>query len=198
MKKISPLLFLAIIAFLIIFLLIGCTKTTNTPVTPIPKSPTQNERPDQYTNTQYGFTFKVCSDRDFKFAENYAGATVALLGPLLRDFKHQVGIYVILNKLPKNTTLEDYLKKQQSTAKTTLANFTIIDEKDITVGAIPAKLSQSTFTVSSVEGDINYRTTLAAFVKDGIVYAIQYETDAELYDEYARCFNTVLSTFQFN
>jgi hypothetical protein len=198
MKKISTLSLIIIVAFSVILTMGGCAQPTSFAEIP-PQLPIQNkERPDQYTNAQYGFTFKVCNDREFEFTENQAGATVTLIGPILRDFKHRIGIYVILNELPPKTSLEDYLKRQQATARANLKNFTLIDETDIIIADIPAKLSHATFTVGADDEGINYKTALVAFVKNGVVYAIQYETDTELYDEYSGCFNTILSTFRFN
>ena len=100
--------------------------------------------------------------------------------------------------MPPKTTLEGYLKMQQTSAGAKLTNFAIVDETDITIAGIPGKLSQSTFTVVTDDGEINFKTALAVFIKNDTVYAIQYQNDAGLYDENVDCFNTVLSTFRFN
>ena len=185
-----------ILAFSIIIAASGCAQPAQ-PSSPQPPVP-DNQSPDLYTNAQYGFTFKVCDDSDFELKENQGGAAVALLGPFLRDIKHRIGIYVILDKLPPKTTLEGYLKMQQTSAGAKLTNFAIVDETDITIAGIPGKLSQSTFTVVTDDGEINFKTALAVFIKNDTVYAIQYQNDAGLYDENVDCFNTVLSTFRFN
>ena len=149
-------------------------------------------------NSQYGFTFNVCNDSDFELVENNGSSVVALVGPVLRDFKHDIRISVILFQIPKKITLDDFLTERQAAAKANLKNFAILNETDTTIAGLPAKISHSSFTIATNDNEINYRITVAAFIKDNIVYAIQYETDAEIYEDHVQCFNLVLSSFKFN
>jgi len=149
-------------------------------------------------NSQYGFTFNVCNDSDFELVENNGSSVVALVGPVLRDFKHDIRISVILFQIPKKITLDDFLTERQAAAKANLKNFAILNETDTTIAGVPAKLSHSSFTIATNDDEINYRTTLAVFMKDNIIYAIQYETDAEIYEDHVQCFNLILSSFKFN
>lgn len=186
-----------VMAILIITIsLAGCQQGTNSPPSPEPSSPiTTQGNTKVYSNSTYGFSFTICNNPDFELIEK--GSTVALLGPYLADMKYRIGIFVIADKVPKNTKLDDYLKAGRKEAESTVANFAITSESTRTVAGIQAKSSQYTYTLPLGEEDFTFKNTLVAFIKNDTVYALKYDTPEEFYDQYVECFNLLLSTFKF-
>jgi len=174
--------------------LVGCQQGTTSPKSPSSSITTVGDT-KVYSNSIYGFSFTACNNPDFELMEKEN--MIALEGPLLSDFKHKIGIYVIADKVPRNTKLDDYLKAGRKEAESTLANFAITSEKNTTVAGVQAKLSLYTYTLTLSELDYTFKNTLVAFMKDNTVYAIKYDTPEEFYNQYVECFNLVVSTFKF-
>lgn len=197
MKKF--VLFVLPVILLMAMLLAGCQQGRTSPVAS-PSKPTTIETQGNsktYSNYQYGFSFSTCNNKDFEVSENYQGAVFALLGPFLRDMKHQMGIFMIIDKLSKNTKLEDYLQAHKKEGERTLANFAITNESAITIGGVPAKLISFTFTLNIEDEEYAYKDLLAVFVKGNNIYAIKYDVPAEFHDQYIDCFNLILPSFKF-
>jgi hypothetical protein len=195
MKK-TVILSITLMAILLMAMLLPGCQQENKPAPVPPKSGTKG-RPTAYSNSKYGFSFSICNSRDFEFKENYVGAIATLLGPLLKDLKHQIVITVIIIKVPNNTKLEDYLQAGKKAGENTLANFAITDESDTVIGGIPAKLQSINYTLNIDNEDLAFKDILAVFMKDNNIYAIKYEVPAEFHDQYVDCFNLILSTFRF-
>ena len=175
--------------------LVACQPATTSPQPP-PYSITAEGNTKVYSNYKYGFSFSICNNPDFEFAENYGKAVAAQIGPLLADLKHRIGIYVMVDKVPKNTNLDDYLKAGMKEAENTLTDFAIISEKNTTVSDLQAKLSLYTYTINMNDEDFKFKNTLVAFIKNDTVYGLKYDTPEEFYDQYVECFNLLLSTFK--
>ncbi len=175
--------------------LVACQPATTSPKPP-PSSITTVGNTKVYSNSKYGFSFSICNNPDFEFSENYGKAIAAQIGPLLADFKHRIGIYVMAYKVSKNTSIDDYLKAGIKEAEKTLTDFATISEKNTTVADVPAKLSLYTYTINMNDENYRFKNTLVAFIKNDTVYALRYDTPEEFYDQYVECFNLLLSTFK--
>lgn len=199
MKKASILSITMMAILLVAALLPGCQQENNPPQAPSASTPpVAKGRPTSYSNSKYGFSFGICNSREFEFKENYFDTTVSMLGPLLKDLKHQIVIVLIIKKVANNTKLEDYLLASRKAGESTLANFSVTDEIDTTIGGIPAKLQTINYSLNIENEDWTFKDTLAVFMKDNNIYAIKYEVPAEFHDQYVDCFNLILSTFRFN
>ena len=200
MRKLATLS-IAVIAIAMVLLavfLAGCQQKTTSPPPPnSPSSVTTQGGVKVYSNATYGFSFTICNSKDFELQEKYRGTTVALAGPLLADFKHQIAVSVVTNKVPKNTKLEDYITAARKEAERTLKDFAITDERPTTISGIQAKLTSYTYTTTINEEDIIFKNTHVTFIQDNTLYAVGYESSEEFYDQYVECFNIVLSTFKF-
>jgi hypothetical protein len=197
MKKFTILSCILTVTLLLVILLTGCQQES------VPSQPSKlptveiQGNAKVYINSKFNFSFNLCNNNDFELTENYKGTTVALLGPLLKDLKHQIGIFVAPGKLSNNTKLEDYLKNLMKDAGNSLAKFAITNESTVTISGISAKLISFTYTVPIEDEEWLFKTTLVVFNKDNLVYIIKYEAPDEFYEQYADCFNLLISTLKF-
>jgi hypothetical protein len=190
-------LVLTIFLVLIIFL-VGCQQPT--PITKTkPKTPIIETKDGvkTYLNSLNNFTFVVCNNKEFEVEENSTGTNVALLGPRLNDLKRRISVTVVVGTLPTNTSFEDYLKNNVKEAEKNLAKFAVIDETTTTISSIAAKKSSFTYFETIGDQDYVFKDVLIVFMKDQKVYAIKYDVPEDFYNEYADCFNTLVSTFKF-
>lgn len=196
MKKSTAWLLLTLVAIIMISLLTGCKQETPSPNPPSTIS-TQGDT-KIYSNYKYKFSFSICNNKEIEVAENYKGTIVALRGPMLADLKQEIAVFVIVNKLAKGTKFEDYLKASRKEAEKILPKFAVLSEKMVQIGGIQAQSTLYTYTANLNEQDYTFKNTLLVFMKDDTVYAIKYETPEEFYDEYADCFNLLVTSFKFN
>ena len=179
----------------------GCKQEAPPPSTipmPGPISSDGTTRPtDLYTNSEYGFSFSFFSD-EFELIENYRDFDVALLGPFLWDYEHRINILIIIDKFPKNKSLDDFIEDNIEAGEKTFEDYATVDEYSVTVAGLPARAVVFTFKHKVGEEIAEYEDIFIAFIKDSMVYMIKYDVPTEFYEEFKDYFDMVVSSFQFN
>ena len=129
--------------------------------------------------------------------EDYMGAVVAFMGPLVQEETYYVNINVQTEQLLEDMTPKDYGKAVELNSKRAFTDYNKVDEYNTTIGGGPAMVF--TCTCSTEAGGMKWalKDSVAVFVKDDVGYIITYDVPAEFYDEYCDCFDLVISSFEF-
>ncbi len=127
------------------------------------------------------------------------GTVVAFVGLSVLGGAYLVNINLVteeLSEFPK-TTLKDYCRMVELHLKKSLADYEKVEEHSITVSGQPAIVWTVTTTYEIDGEQIPLKDRQAIFIKDNVAYALTYDVPAEVYDEYADCFDLVISSFKF-
>ena len=116
-------------------------------------------------------------------------------GPLVGEYDYMVNIKIVREELPKDRTLEDYVRIVEEDNKRQYTDYTKVDEYSTTIGGLSAIVR--TFTATN--NDVPLKITQAFFIEDtdNVGYIITYDVSGEFYDAYADSFELVISTFEF-
>ncbi len=117
-------------------------------------------------------------------------------GPFVGEYQYRVNLSVVREELAKNTTLEEYIRTLESEAKEQYLDYNNVSEYPTFIAEIPAVVRVFTATSNSVP----IKKAQAVFIEDvdNVGYVILYDVPEEFYDEYAECFELLISTFEFD
>jgi hypothetical protein len=65
-----------------------------------------------------------------------------------------------------------------------------------TIGGLPAIVLVATLSVKCNGKKVDLKNKYAIVIKDKVAYTITYDAPAECHDEYADCFDLVISSFK--
>ena len=192
MKKLVISCAVVLVTLLLVVPMAGCQQEPP-PSEPPPSLPTIEGL--TYTNSEQGFSVEFPEDWDVM--EDYMGMVVAFMGPLVLEGAYYININVRVEQLPEKMTFEDFVKSGELADKRTIPNYKKIEEYSTTIAGLPANMHTITGTVKLDEKDLLLKDGVARFVKDEVGYVITYDTPEEFHDEYADCFELVISSFKF-
>ncbi len=166
---------------------------------PIPSSPPAPPPPTieglTYTNSEFGFSVK--HPKDWDVLEEYVGTAVFFGVPMVLEGTYMVNISVIVTQLPQKMTFEDFVRGGELADKKNMLNYNKVEEYDTTMGGVSANLQTISGTVKLAGEDLLLKDGVARLVKDKAGYVITYDVPEEFHDQYADCFQLVISTFKF-
>ena len=190
MKRLVILCTVTLLVLLSVVSVIGCQQEAESP----PLKPATEYL--TYTNAEYGFSIDYPEDWDVM--EDYMGTAVAFMGPLVLEDSYYLNISVVVEQLPEEMTLKDYVKALDLNLKRTTPDYNKVEEYSTTISGLPATVLVATATTALDGEDIALRDTLAMFIKDEVAYTITYNAPEEFHDEYAEYFDLVISSFKFD
>ena len=181
----------------LIMLVVGCQQQP-VPYSPPPPSPTEEvlKYADIYVNSKYGFSVNYCKDWDV--LEDYIGMTVAFMAPLVQVESDLVSIYITVDQLSKNATLEDYVGSNKKVGEERLVNYDELNEYATTISGVPATVLTFSFTYETENAVLDFKDILAMLVKDGVGYSITYDVLSEFHDDYVDWFDLAIYTFRLD
>lgn len=152
-----------------------------------------------YSNAEHGFSVEYPKAKDWTL-ERRKGVVVTFGGPFLPEsgFDVMIDIVVYVVQLPKEATLEWFVKTHEAAVRSGVANYNRVDQYDATIAGLPAVVQTITGTLKANGEDVLTKSAVARFVKDELGYVIIYRAPEEFHDEYVDCFDLVLSTFEFD
>jgi hypothetical protein len=203
MKRSIFIHLLLFIAAALFILPCGCnnnpTPATQYPQLPVVAIPEPSEQlleeSETYSNTEYHFTLKHCTE--YREVEDYQGVIVGFLGDLLSGMNQYISIFVAAEELPEKMSLRDYLSTNMEYGEETLRDYAVISEEETTIDGITAFKIVYTFSATLGDHDIVFRNALTSFVKDDMVYTIKLSTPARYYYKHKQCYELMLYTFKF-
>ena len=180
-------------------LVIGCQQPAPAPPAPAPTPPPAPPPPPPpptpetltYTNSEYGFSCDYPKDWDVE--EDLAGVVVAFAGPLAGEYDYMVNINIVTEELTSKMTVEDYGRMGELHLKKAWPDYVNVHEYTTTISGLPAIVRTVTATVT----DFPLKDIQAFLIKDKVAYIITYDVTVDSHDEYADCFELVISTFKF-
>lgn len=187
------------LVLLLLMVFIGC-KQEAPPSSTVPfpgPSPSNGESSSQYTNSEYGFSFNFI-DTEFELVEDFRGANVALLGPILWDMQYRINIVIIIRELPNKMSLDDFVKGDIDNSKSKLEGYEVIEQYTTAISGLPAEVVAFTFPNQVGEETAKFNDIYVAFIKDDTIYMIKYDVPEEFHEDYLNNFNSVISSFRFH
>lgn len=147
-----------------------------------------------YTNSEYGFS--VDYPADWEVREDLDGIAVVFAGPSVLEGIYDININVTPERLLKEMTLKDYVKASDLKASRTIPDYKKERAYATKISGLPAVVFVATLAVKSNEKKVSLKNKYAIVIKDKVAYTITYDTPAECHDEYADCFDLVISSFK--
>ena len=195
MNRGFPLLLLGVILLLLLLSLVACAPSPTTPTpTPTPSpTPTPILETLTYTNSEWGFSVEY--PKDWSIHEGSGVATVVFVGPLIKETGGQISIIIGAQDLTEfpNLTLEECVDFAKLGIEEGAQNYEEVGEYDAVVDGLPAIVWSWR---EELEGT-KLLGTMANFMKDDVLYLINYGATPSCYDNYLDCFELMLSTFKF-
>ncbi len=202
MKKLVILCTVIILVLLPAALVVGCQQqpAPAPPVTAPAPTPTPILGPVHGYSCKYpegwvASTTEVEEDPTRPAHYNIVRMVRMFAGPLVGEYDYLVNIKIVREELPKDRTLEDYIRIVEEDTKKQYTDYTMVDEYSTTIAGLPAIVRTFTATIM----DVPLKNTQAFFIEDtdNVGYVITYDVPEEFYDEYADSFELVISTFEF-
>ncbi len=147
-----------------------------------------------YTNSEYSFSAGYPADWDVR--EDLIGVVVAFAGPSVLEGIYDVNINVNAERLRQEIALQDFVTASDLRARKTIPNYNKVQEYATTINGLPAVVLVATFVVKCNGKKVALKNKYAIVIKDKVAYTITYDAPAECYDEYADCFDLVISSFK--
>ncbi len=147
-----------------------------------------------YTNSEYSFSVDYPADWDVR--EDLDGLVVVFAGPSVLEGIYDININVLAERLRKKMTLKDYVMASDLKAIQTIPNYRKVQAEATTVSGLPAIVFVATLAVKCNGKKVSLKNKYAIFIKDKVAYTITYDTPAQFHDEYADCFDLVISSFK--
>ena len=105
-----------------------------------------------------------------------------------------VNINIVTEELTKKFTVEDYGRMGELQQKKAWPDYVKLQEYTTTISGLSAIVK----TVTTTMQDVPLKDIQAFFIKDKVAYVITYDVTTDSHDEYADCFDLVISTFKFD
>jgi hypothetical protein len=127
---------------------------------------------------------------------NIVRMTTVFEGPLVGQYNYRVNISVLRQELPKDKTLEGYVRTVELETRKQHPDYAESGEFRTVIAELPAVVT--TFTATS--NGVPIRKSQAVFIEDtdNVGYVITYDAPLEFYDEYANGLELVMHTFEFS
>jgi hypothetical protein len=102
-------------------------------------------------------------------------------------------INIVAESVP-NVKFDDYMKATKESLAKALTNYKLVEEKDVTISGVPAKILVGTF----VQGTFHIKNIQLGVIKNGKAYIVTATTLESVWNQYASLFETSLMTFKLN
>ena len=198
MKKLAILSTIVLVVLLPVVSVIGCQQQPK----PTPPAPTPTPIPGpvhgiscEYPEGWVGSVTEMELDPARPVHYNIIRTVTVFAGPLVGEYDYMVNIKIVREELPKDRTLEDYVRIVEEDTKRQYIDYTKVDEYSTTIGGLSAIVR--TFTATTM--DVRLKNIQALFIEDtdNVGYVITYDVPEEFHDEYADSFELVISTVKF-
>tara|TARA_B100001971_G_C17790061_1_gene334063 strand:- start:18 stop:479 length:462 start_codon:yes stop_codon:yes gene_type:complete len=147
-----------------------------------------------YTNSEYSFSVNYPVDWNVK--EDLVELVVIFGGPSVLEGIYDVNINVNAERLHQEIALEDFVTASDLKARRTIPNYSTVQAYNTTIGGLPAIVLVATLSVKCNGKKVDLKNKYAIVIKDKVAYTITYDAPAECHDEYADCFDLVISSFK--
>jgi hypothetical protein len=158
----------------------------------------ENEANEENTNITEKWTyeyeskldkFSIQVPNDWSFEENKYGFSVIAYTP--DDWEVRENLWVLIQTPQINTNLEEYYQESIKKIDEISEWFKEIKTSDIEINWLKGKNT----IYETIQNNTNIKSQQTVFIKDNIVYVLQYTATKETFDKYINDVNNIIKSF---
>lgn len=163
-----------------------------------PQENEENEVEEENTNVTEKWTyeyeskldkFSIQVPNDWSFEENKYGFSVIVYTP--DDWDVRENLWVLIQTPQINTNLEEYYQESIKKIDEISEWFKEIKTSDIEINWLKGKNT----IYETIQNNTNIKSQQTVFIKDNIVYVLQYTATKETFDKYINDVNNIIKSF---